>query len=200
MTDEMVQGLGGQFSAARTPHAGDSSPQDRGETAAVSGAAGAADALWRRQAPRLVRAAVALGVAPDDAADLVQETLLAAFRALARFDPERASFDAWTHAILVRRCSNWRRGRRRLLRALQRLRAEPAAARHRPDEEVAAQELLDRLIGAMPRVRRRVWALVEVSGLSAADAARALGIREATVRSHLRHVRAARRPAREEPT
>ena len=48
---------------------------------------GAADRLWGEQAPRLLRAALALGVPPEEAPDVVQESLLAAFRALRRFRP-----------------------------------------------------------------------------------------------------------------
>lgn len=159
----------------------------------------APEALWSRQAPRLIRAAIAIGVPPEEAADLVQETLLAAFRARHRFDPERGSFDTWTHAILARRCSNWRRARSRLFRALTAFARERSPQLPRPDAVVEARRTLERLAADLSPARRRVWALMEISGLSTQETAAALRMRESTVRSHLRHARAAlQRAASEE--
>jgi RNA polymerase sigma-70 factor (ECF subfamily) len=164
--------------------------------AVLDGWRDAAEALWSRQAPRLVRAAIALGVPAADAGDVVQEALLAAFRRLRGFDPARGSFDAWTHAILVRRCANWRRARARLLRALRGApRQEPPS---RPDGDLDARRTLERLVGGLAPARRRAWALVEISGLSPREAASILRVRESTVRSHLRHAREAMRRAAEE--
>jgi RNA polymerase sigma factor (sigma-70 family) len=158
-----------------------------------------AELLWSRQAPRLVRAAIALGVPPEEAADVVQDTLLAAFRARRAFDPERGSFDAWSHAILVRRYSNWRRARGRMVRAITSFaRDRRGATMPAPDAAVEARRTLRRLVSGLSPVQRRVWALMEVSGLSTEATARALRLREATVRSHLRHARnAMRRCAKE---
>jgi RNA polymerase sigma-70 factor (ECF subfamily) len=160
-----------------------------------------AERLWSEQAPRLVRAAIALGVPPEEAADVVQDTLLAAFRALRSFDPQRGSFDAWSHAILVRRCSNWRRARARLVRVFTALAREgQGTVVPAPDAVLEARRTLQRLVGGLSPGQRKVWVLMEVSGLSARATAEALGLREATVRSHLRHARTAmRRNAEEAP-
>jgi RNA polymerase sigma-70 factor (ECF subfamily) len=160
----------------------------------------APEVLWKRQAPRLVRAAIALGVHPDEAADLVQETLLAAFLARHRFDRERGSFDAWTHAILIRRCANWRRARGRFLRAVTAFAREGRPTPLQPDAVVETRLRLERLVAGLSPARRRVWALLEISGLSVEETAAALRMRESTVRSHLRHARAAlQRSAEAEP-
>ncbi len=164
--------------------------------AARRGESSAARALWTAQAPGLLRAAIALGIQPADAADVVQETLMAAFRSLDRFDPHKGAFSTWTHAILVRRCSNWRRARSHVAKLLAGLRQEPPG--HTPAAEaVEAKLTLESLVRGLSRSQRRVWALVEVAGLSGKQAADALGLREATVRSHLRHARAAMRRAAE---
>ncbi len=190
--------IGGILSEGETP--GFPSRLDVCQAAAVErdSVAEAPEVLWTRQAPRLVRAAIALGVPPDEAADLVQETLLAAFRARQRFDRERGSFDAWTHAILVRRCSNWRRARGRFLRAVTALAREARPNPLQPDDVVEARQRLERLVAGLSPARRRVWALLEISGLSVEETATALRMRESTVRSHLRHARSALQRSAEE--
>ena len=153
---------------------------------------------WREQTPALLRAAIALGCGPDDAADLVQDTLLAAFRSIDRFDPARGSFGAWTHAILVRRCSNWWRAKRRLRLALNRFAHEATDRQPASSDAVDARLTLERLTVCLSRAQRRVWALVEIAGLTSREAAVALRLREVTIRSHLRHARAALRQALQE--
>lgn len=151
--------------------------------------------LWREQTPGLLRAAIALGCGPEDAADLVQDTLLAAFRSINRFDPARGSFGTWTHAILVRRWSNWWRAKQRLRRALQLLSHETAVRQAPSSDAVEARLTLERLAACLSRAQRRVWVLVEIAGLTSREAAGALCLREATIRSHLRYARAALRRA-----
>ena len=164
----------------------------------LSGIPGAADRLWGSQVPRLLRAALALGLPPAEAPDVVQESMLAAFRALHRFRPDKGSFEAWTHAILLRRCANWRRARGRFLRAVASLgrdsRPRPAA----PDQQLDARRMLERMLEGLSATQRRIWTLMEISGLGTEEVARMLRIREATVRSHLRHARASLRRRGEE--
>jgi RNA polymerase sigma-70 factor (ECF subfamily) len=143
--------------------------------------------LWSQEAPRLLRAAIALGVPPEEAADLVQETLLAAFRNLHRYRSGRGSFEVWTHTILVRRCSNWRRARARFARALLALGDRHPETSRPPDAVVDARRRLERLLASLTPVRRRVWILREISGFSHGEIAAILRMREPTVRSHLRH-------------
>jgi len=165
---------------------------------ALNGLPGAADRLWGRQMPRLLRAALALGVPPDEAPDVVQESMLAAFRALRRFRPGRGSFEAWTHAILLRRCANWRRARGRFLRAVSSLGRAGRAQSAAPDRQVDARHTLERMLNGLSVTQHRVWTLLEVSGLGAGEVAGMLGIRETTVRSHLRHARESMRRRGEE--
>ena len=145
--------------------------------------------LYTRVRPRLLRIALALGVDPDDAADLVQETLWAAHRNLGRFDAARASFEGWLGTILVRRTRNrWRslaRGRR-LLKALAgagRSSSEPGS------HAVEARLTLHRLLERLTQRQREVVALYEIDGLSADEVAVILDITAAGVRSLARDVR-----------
>jgi len=179
----------------RGDHLPDEPGTERLVRAAREGVPGAAEDLWSSQAPRLIRAAIALGVPMEEAEDVVQESLLSAFRNFGRFDGSRAPFEVWTHRILVSRTSNWHRARRRLRLALSRLAGEDRpAAELRPDEALAAAEAkrtLHRLTAGLSSIRRRVWVLTQISGLPVREVAEALGLREETVRSHLRHARLA---------
>jgi len=182
-----------------TSRQGDHLPDETGVERLVravrEGVPGAAEDLWAGQARRLIRAAIALGVPIEEAEDVVQESLLSAFRNFGRFDGSRAPFEVWTHRILVSRTSNWHRARRRLGLALSRLAGEgrPRSVT-RPDEALEAEEAkrtLDRLTAGLTPVRRRVWVITQLSGLPIREAAEALGLLEETVRSHLRHARLA---------
>jgi RNA polymerase sigma-70 factor (ECF subfamily) len=168
---------------------------DRLVRATREGVPGAAEELWSSQARRLVRAAIALGVPVEEAEDVAQEALLSAFRNFGKFDGSRSPFQVWTHRILVGRTSNWHRARRRLHLALSRLAGQGRAVSVlRPDEALAAEEAkrtLHRLTAGLTPIRRRVWVITQISGLPIRAAAETLGLREETVRSHLRHARIA---------
>jgi len=166
------------------------------------GVPGAAEALWRGRSRPMIRTAIALGVRPEEAEDVVQETLLYAFSRLHTFDAARAQFSVWLHGILVGRCSNRRRAARRFVSALARLagfpRRDPPMT---PDEALQRREAfraLEALVRELPPKRRAVWALTQVSGLSVPEAARILGMKEATVRSHMRHAASSMRHALED--
>jgi RNA polymerase sigma-70 factor (ECF subfamily) len=55
----------------------------------------------------------------DDAEEVAQDTLYYALANIARFDPNRAAFSTWLHAIAVSRCRNKRRGLRPRLVSLR---------------------------------------------------------------------------------
>ena len=173
--------------------------------AARGGDEAATGRLYAHVRPRLLRIALALGVDPDAAADLVQETLWSAHKNLGRFDAARASFEGWLGTILVRRARNrWRslaRGRRLLkaFAASARTTSEPGS------HAVEARLTLSRLVEQLTRRQREVVALYEIDGLSAGEVADILGISAAGVRSIARDARrrlAAEhaRNAREEPS
>jgi RNA polymerase sigma-70 factor (ECF subfamily) len=55
----------------------------------------------------------------DDAEEVAQDTLYYALANIARFDPDRGSFNTWLHTIAVSRCRNKRRGLRPRLISLR---------------------------------------------------------------------------------
>jgi RNA polymerase sigma-70 factor (ECF subfamily) len=191
-----------------TPWAGnpESAAAGRGETdplAALAAEAGrgqteAVERLVAALRPRLTRIALAVGAPPDDVPDLVQETLVAALRALPRFDPGRGRVEAWAATILVRRIRNLARGHRRMARALAafgrpqgtRARLEGHAATASADvAALDARLTLARLLEALTVEQREIVALYEIAEWSAEDVAAALGIAPTTVRSIARDAR-----------
>jgi RNA polymerase sigma-70 factor (ECF subfamily) len=131
----------------------------------------------------------------DEGAD-VEDVVHAVFLALpriARSYDGRASCRSWLCGIAVRLALRHRRGRgrfRRMLGAFAHTVGEPWT-RH-PEREASSQEELSRLQRALDGLsdkKRAVFVLVELEGLSAEEAARALEIPAATVRTRLFHAR-----------
>jgi len=161
----------------------------------------------------------------QDAEDAVQETLLSAWRGLARFE-ERASLRAWLYRIATNRCLNALRdsGRRTLMGPggptdppePTRL-AEPIWLQPFPDELL--EGLPDRAAGPdaryetkeavglafvsglqrMPPIQRAVLVLRDVLGYRAAEVAAMLETSEPAVNSALQRARAALEAAPERP-
>lgn len=138
---------------------------------------------------------VARSLTRDDGAaeDLVQETLLRAFRAIDRFDG--AYPRAWLLTILRNANINSHRRRRPELVGL-----EPEGGPDRdpadPEVDVEAAALagtfdahLDRVLDALPHDFAAVVRLVDVQGLSYAEAAAVLDIPVGTVMSRLHRAR-----------
>jgi RNA polymerase sigma-70 factor (ECF subfamily) len=152
---------------------------------AAGGDATAFDELVRRHWHALVRLARVVTASDLDAEDLAQETLVHAWRRLGELR-STASFLPWLHRSLVRRAVRAARGRRRrdeLLRAGGDVEPAAAPAAYEPTP-LAARQARELLAALTPRQRAVVF-LVEVEGLSTAEAASALGAAEATVRVHL---------------
>ena len=150
---------------------------------AQNGDRDAFSALVRDRLPRLYGVAGLITGSRDAADDAVQETLLKAWRDLPRLrEPDR--FDAWLHRLLVNACHD--HGRR-----LRRRKAEtPLLDVHQRSISDAAQLVADRdeLDGAFRRLdgqERAVIVLRHYLGLSTAEAAAALGMREGTLKSKL---------------
>jgi RNA polymerase sigma-70 factor (ECF subfamily) len=132
---------------------------------------------------------------PHDAEDVVQETLLRAYRAIDRFDGQYPR--AWLLTIL--RNTNINRARKRkpdLLhdeeRTLGQLPAEGADGRDGPAETVLSQIPDDTIVDALQRLsddHRAVVALVDIDGLSYREAAELLDVPIGTVMSRLHRAR-----------
>jgi RNA polymerase sigma-70 factor (ECF subfamily) len=131
---------------------------------------------------------------PDaaDAEDVVHATFMNVPQIAASYDG-RASCRNWLCGIAVRLAMRHRRGAGRFRRMLGAF-AHAAVARPSVDPEGKAnsnQELavLEEALARLSEKKRAVVVLVELEGLSAEEAARALEIPAATVRTRLFHAR-----------
>lgn len=143
----------------------------------------------------LYRVALTITGQPADAEDLVQDTLVRAFRAVDGFDGAHPR--AWLLTILRNTHINRGRRRRPILftdgehaeRALE-LAGDTAPAA----EDVVVSELFEAVLAdalaALPDKHRAVVTLVDIEGLSYQQAADALGIPRGTVMSRLHRARA----------
>jgi RNA polymerase sigma-70 factor (ECF subfamily) len=170
----------------RSPEPAATDPLNRLALAAQQGDRESLEALSRRLHPRLTRVALALGTPPDDVPDVVQETLLTAWKNLHLFDSARGSLMGWILPGLRGRVLNRARGhgrRSRLARALERW-LTGRRQRIVPDQEaVEARLTLAKLVGGLTPRQREVVAFYELEGLSARETGRLLGISAAGVRS-----------------
>jgi RNA polymerase sigma-70 factor (ECF subfamily) len=144
----------------------------------------------------------------QDAEDLLQETLLAAWRALDQFE-ERASVRAWLYRIATNRCLNALRDSGRRPQAPEPHRAEPVWLQPYPDvlldsvvdpapspeARYEARESISLAFVAglqhLPPQQRAILVLRDVLGFRAAEAADMLDTSEAAVNSTLQRARSA---------
>jgi RNA polymerase sigma-70 factor (ECF subfamily) len=152
----------------------------------------------------------------QDAEDLVQETLLAAWRGLEAFEG-RSSLRAWLYRIATNRCLNALRDRARRPREVQAMAPPPEPTRRseplwlEPYPDVLLEHIADRsagpaaryeareavelaFIGALQRLpprQRAALVLCDVLGFRAAEVAHMLDTGEAAVKGALQRARAA---------
>jgi RNA polymerase sigma-70 factor (ECF subfamily) len=145
----------------------------------------------------LYRVALSLTGQPADAEDLVQDTLIRAFRAVDRFDGAHPR--AWLLTIL--RNTHVNRSRRRQPALLRNSEGESAdavlehlAARSPASEDVVLSQEFEAVVAEslalLPDKHRAVIALVDIDGLSYQEAADALGVPRGTIMSRLHRARA----------
>jgi RNA polymerase sigma-70 factor (ECF subfamily) len=147
----------------------------------VAGEERAFDELVRRHSERLWAFAIRTLGDSHEASDALQEAFLSAFRAADRWRGE-ASVSTWLHRIVYHACLD--RVRRRRTHPADPLDEgtdvplprDPMADRM---TVLAVDEALDRL----PVAQRSAVVLVDMEGLSIAEAAQVLGVREGTVKS-----------------
>jgi RNA polymerase sigma-70 factor (ECF subfamily) len=173
-----------------------------GETLARA-RAGDADAFCRLTEPlqtRLLRQATALSGDLSTAEDLVSETLVEAWRSLARYN-ESCRFSTWLYAILLHRHQKWIRRARSRPSALAWLplfqrddllakQANVPATEASPAENAAQAEnaaLMRQCIARLPEKHRQVIRLRFFEDASLPDMARVLNCPVGTVKSRLHH-------------
>jgi len=142
----------------------------------------------------LLRVAHTLTSRPADAEDLVQDTLLRAYQAIDRFDGAHPR--AWLLTILRNTHINRNRRRRPELlddqdAAFERLASTETDA-DSPEGLVvgsAFDAVVSDALDALPDRYRQIVTLVDIDGLSYAEAAETLGVPEGTVMSRLHRAR-----------
>ena len=163
--------------------------------AACAGHEGAYRALLARHKASVFGLIVRQVGDADEAMDLTQETFVAAFAAIDRYDDARP-FRIWIGRIAINKCRDW--ARRRKVRAFF-ARALPSEAAHAvagdaplPDREAGDRSELARVRAALarlPRNLREVLILRGVEEVSQAEAAAMLDISEKAVETRLYRAR-----------
>ncbi|HEX5997404.1 MAG TPA: RNA polymerase sigma factor [Jiangellales bacterium] len=132
-------------------------------------------------------------VSREDAADVVAETFLVAWR---RRDqtPDGTAARLWLYGIARRVVSNQARGQRRFERLGERLREQAQTGRAQVDGYGLGRETVAEAFARLSPADRELLTLVGGEGLSAAEVARVLGCSAtaARVRLHRARVRFAR--------
>lgn len=162
---------------------------------ALAGRQSAFSEIMRRHRETIYRLARGHVGDPDIAFDLVQETFVAAFRALDRYDQGRP-LRAWLSRIAINKCRDW--ARRRAVRRLLLPAAAPEDFSEVPDPAPAIDtaaadrqelEMLWTAIAALPRQLREPLILRTVEGLTQAETAAILRISEKAVETRLYRAR-----------
>jgi len=168
-------------------------------SAAQAGDRQALEALLERHQGRVYRFGRKMCGDEDDAADVLQETLLAAARTLPEFR-QASSVSTWLYTIARSFCIKKRRTSKFAPASIESLdqddeRAVAVADPGRSPEELASgrqlQRALDGAIAALEPMYREVLVLRDVEGLPAADVAEALGLTVEAVKSRLHRARMA---------
>jgi RNA polymerase sigma-70 factor (ECF subfamily) len=135
-----------------------------------------------------------LGVG-EDADDAVQDGLIAAWRAIGRFDPERP-FRPWLMRIVTNASLDLLR--RRKIRRTSPVSERLATAEPAPDRVTEGALLRGKLLtalGELPERQRAAVVMYDAEGYEHAEIAEILGVPAGTVRSDVFHARRALRKA-----
>ena len=124
---------------------------------------------------------------PADADDVAQETFVAAYKALPRFQMD-AKFSTWLYRIAVNRCTDWLRARRpdvSLDAGMEHADEWEPAFEETPLLELERAELaweIDQGIQALPHVYRESFVLRHVEGLDYDEMSSVLGVHRDTLK------------------
>jgi RNA polymerase sigma-70 factor (ECF subfamily) len=135
----------------------------------------------------------------DEAYDLVQETFVSAWEALARFDRARP-FEPWLRRIALNKCRDWSRRRsvRRFFYGARNIDtpgiqvAAPSPSHEDLDEQVDREHTLrqlDAAIASLPPALKEPLILTVFDGCTQQEAADALGISAKAVETRVRRAR-----------
>lgn len=153
-------------------------------SAAAGGDLHAFEDLYRLFAPRVFGLCLRLTGQREAAEDCTQESFVAAWRALGKFE-QRSRFSTWLHRIAVHTVLSRRRG----LRVVREV-PEPEHGLPEIEGPDGAPPLdLERGIAGLPEGARHVLVLVGIYGFSHAEAAAMLGIAAGTCKAQLHRAR-----------
>jgi RNA polymerase sigma-70 factor (ECF subfamily) len=147
----------------------------------------AVEQLLERHEAQIYRFGLRMCGDEDAAREVLQETLIAAFRHLPSFRGD-AALSTWLYQIARSFCIKERRHER----PTESLSDELADPTRPPDERAHAAEIGAALaagIASLPREQREVLVLRDVEGLSAEEAARIVGIEVGALKSRLHRAR-----------
>lgn len=148
--------------------------------------------IVRRHGPAMFRyASTMLDGDVHDAEDAVQNALIKAWQHLPGFRGE-SSLRTWLHRITANEVLASRRRRRPIPVDDGLLTPQPSAARERPEERLAHEELHRALrvaLSELPWRQRACWILAEQEELSYAEIAAVLGTSVTVVRGQLHRAR-----------
>jgi len=172
--------------------------------AARRGDRSATEALLAKHQARIYRFGMKMCRNPEDARDVLQETLLAMARTIGDFR-EESSVSTWLYTIARGFCVKKRRKSKFAPERLGSLETDlPAEANRvvdpgpRPDQALADKELqeaLEKSIASLDPMYREVLLLRDMEGLTAPDVAEVLGVGVEAVKSRLHRARLAVRSA-----
>lgn len=144
------------------------------------------------QARRVARSILGVG---EDADDAVQDGMIAAWRAIARYDPGRP-FRPWLMRIVTNAALDL--GRRRKVRQTGEIPDSAESSVVAPDratDHTLFREQLRDALADLPERQRVAVVLFDAEGYSHAEIAQVLKVPEGTVRSYVFHARRALRRA-----
>ncbi len=156
---------------------------------ASSGDDSAFTTLVTRFQPAVFRWALMFANDPDDAEDITQEVFVRTYRQLGAYRSD-GPLEAWLYRITRRTAIQMRRTRSRRGRLALSPGARPARDVYttdpggRVDRERAAG-VIHELFAGLPRRQREIFDLVDLQGLSPAEAADRTGMKPVSVRANL---------------
>lgn len=148
--------------------------------------------LFRRHRDRMWAVALRTTNDPEMAADAVQEAFISAFRRADGFRG-RSAVTTWLHRIVVNACVD-RLRRRRPVSELPDDHSAVVADRHDHPASVETHLDVQQALAALPESQRLALVLVDMHGVSVAEAAEILGVAEGTIKSRCARGRRALKP------
>ncbi|MFB1293962.1 RNA polymerase sigma factor SigM [Mycobacterium sp. pW049] len=154
-------------------------------TAHVAGDRYAFAELFHRHQRQLYRLAQLTSRDPDDAADALQDAMLAAHRTAPLFRHDSA-VSSWLYRIVVNAClDRLRRNKTRLWDVLD----DQVAGAVDPTARLETTLVIERALMRLPVEQRAAVVAVDMQGFSVAETARLLGVAEGTVKSRCSRAR-----------